>query len=135
MRNNTEVSSLLTVASDSIKKHYVENRHHVACALSANNRQYIAYHLDTEGGLDICAESVALSNALADGNSDAQALVTVAWTGDKDIEPWVITPCGNCRQILAEYAPNLVIALDDSLKRFSLASELLPEPYVKRKTS
>lgn len=126
-----DVSDLLNTAISYIKDKYVANRHHVVCALVANGKTYMASHLDTVGGLDVCAEPIALSNAMADGNEDFEMLVTVAWDGNSDSTPWVITPCGNCRQVLNEYTPTLKVVIDDTLK-FTLVRDLLPYPYVKR---
>lgn len=123
---------LLNIAIDYIKDRYVENRHHVVCALIASDHIYMASHLDTVGGLDICAEPIALSNALAEGHENFEMLVTVAWNGNEDTKPWVITPCGNCRQILSEYAPELQVIVDDIDLKTVSAHDLLPHPYVKR---
>ncbi|MFN2099687.1 cytidine deaminase [Altererythrobacter sp. MF3-039] len=54
-------------------------------------------------GLALCAETVAVANAMADGRRGG--LVAVAVTGPADKgggEP--ITPCGRCRQVLNELA-------------------------------
>jgi cytidine deaminase len=49
--------------------------------------------------LTCCAERVALFKALTEGKSDFVAMAIVA-----DL-PGGPTPCGACRQLLAEYAP------------------------------
>lgn len=49
-------------------------------------------------GLSLCAETVAAAKALADGARGG--LVAVAVTGKAD----TLTPCGRCRQVLAELA-------------------------------
>lgn len=48
-------------------------------------------------GLTICAERVAIANAIAAGSRDLQAIVVVA---DTDIP---VSPCGACRQVMAEF--------------------------------
>lgn len=42
----------------------------------------------------------------------------------------VIPPCGNCRQLLCDYAPRcgVILCVDGALKRVP-AQELLPYPY------
>lgn len=55
-------------------------------------------------GLTICAERVALTSAIAAGFRDFEELVIVADTDDP------ISPCGACRQVLAEFAPDLMVA-------------------------
>jgi len=75
-------------------------------------------------GLTICAERVALGTALERGFSKFQTLALVA----DSREP--VVPCGACRQVLAEFSPNLQVVsstLHGKTEEFSL-SELLPSP-------
>jgi len=74
--------------------------------------------------LTLCAEQVALGAAVASGATDFVAIVVVA-----DSEHPVM-PCGGCRQLLAEFAPDLEVisvTLRDLSETHSL-SELLPRP-------
>ena len=78
-------------------------------------------------GLTCCAERVALFKALTDGARDFQAVAVVARSPDGP------TPCGACRQLLAEYAPAAVVWVADSdrlsiVREFSVR-ELLPEAF------
>jgi len=50
-------------------------------------------------GLSLCAETLAVSRAMADGRRGG--LVAVAVVGDGDAP---VTPCGRCRQVLHELA-------------------------------
>lgn len=75
-------------------------------------------------GLTMCAERVAVGAAIASGASDFQLL---ALTSDS-IMP--VVPCGACRQVLAEFAPNLRIVsttLGGTSEKFDLGT-LLPSP-------
>jgi len=80
-------------------------------------------------GLTCCAERVVLFKALTEGKRDFAAVAVVARvTGGA-------MPCGACRQLLAEYAPEARVFVADSraLKRvreFSI-SGLLPSAFVK----
>ncbi len=56
-------------------------------------------------GLSICAERVALFRAVADG-SRRFAAIAIATAADE-----LTPPCGACRQVLYEFAPDLVILL------------------------
>jgi cytidine deaminase len=75
-------------------------------------------------GLTICAERVAIGNAIVAGERDFVALAVVA----DSAEP--IVPCGACRQFLAEFAPNLIIvsATVSGQRKMENLSRLLPEP-------
>ncbi len=52
-------------------------------------------------GLSLCAETVAVSQAMAEGRRGG--LIAVAVTGPEN-NPEPITPCGRCRQVLNEVA-------------------------------
>jgi cytidine deaminase len=59
-------------------------------------------------GLTCCAERVALFNALTSGRKKFIAVAVVARA------PGGPMPCGACRQLLAEYAPDAVVLVADS---------------------
>lgn len=54
-------------------------------------------------GLTICAERSAVVAAVTQGHRDFQAIAIVA---DTDVP---ISPCGACRQFLAEFSPRLTV--------------------------
>lgn len=73
-------------------------------------------------GLTMCAERVAIGCALQSGATKLSQLAIVA----DSAEP--VVPCGACRQVLAEFNPNLLIlssTLTGSTQQFELSS-LLP---------
>lgn len=73
-------------------------------------------------GLTMCAERVAIGTAVAAGKRGFQGIAIAADTDE------VISPCGACRQVLAEFNPSLKILsanLSGIVQEFSLA-ELLP---------
>lgn len=78
-------------------------------------------------GLTCCAERVALFHALSSGEREFVAVAVVARA------PGGVTPCGACRQLLAEYAPGAVVCVADSrdlrrVRRFTV-KELMPEAF------
>ena len=78
-------------------------------------------------GLTCCAERVALFKALTDGAKDFVAVAVVArCTGGP-------MPCGACRQLLAEYAPDATVFVTDSgdlktIREFTVRG-LLPSAF------
>ncbi len=73
-------------------------------------------------GLTMCAERVAVGAAIAAGRRDFQCIAIVADTDE------VISPCGACRQVLAEFHPGLAIVsanLSGKSQEFFL-EQLLP---------
>jgi cytidine deaminase len=73
-------------------------------------------------GLTICAERAAVFAAIQAGERDFEAIAIVADT----TEP--ISPCGACRQVLAEFSPSMTVmsqGREGTVFSASL-SELLP---------
>ena len=80
-------------------------------------------------GLGLCAETVAVSKAMADGVRGGLEVVAVTGPGN---EP--ITPCGRCRQVLNELAqlggtdPRVLCVGPDEVRELRL-SDLLPHAF------
>lgn len=71
-----------------------------------------------------CAEQIAIGNAITNGERDFITIVAVKGENGDEILP----PCGNCRQMLCDYAPNCEVILPNKSK--VLASELIPFAYI-----
>jgi len=98
--------------------------YNIGAALLCQNDQIVSgCNIENKSyGLTICAERVALFNAISSGLTP----VTMAITGKLD-DKWV-TPCGSCRQVIAEFMkPNDIIILDGIGMR--TVSQLLPEAF------
>ena len=82
-------------------------------------------------GLTICAERTAVFSAVADGEQKYARLAIASAGG--------VSPCGACRQVLAEFAPQLPILLVDALRPDQIAevnlTDLLPGRFVFEKKS
>lgn len=76
--------------------------------------------------LSFCAERAALINALVEGENAFKAIAIVS------SEEEYCFPCGACRQMISEFAPDVEIYLasEKGIKQFSL-SELLPHRFIK----
>lgn len=78
-------------------------------------------------GSTTCAERAAIAAAVAAGYRD---IVAIAVVGDSEA-PTV--PCGNCRQVLAEFNPEMRVIMggkSDDVMVMTL-DELLPEAFVR----
>jgi cytidine deaminase len=102
----------------------------VGAALLARNGEVItgANVESASYGLTCCAERVALFQALTSGRTDLVAIAVVA------AAPAGPMPCGACRQLLAEYAPEAVVWVADAralgaIREFRV-QELLPQAFV-----
>lgn len=82
-------------------------------------------------GLTVCAERNALFGALARGAKAFRRLAVVS----ERVKP--ILPCGACRQVLLEYAPDLVIVVEgpDGRAEEIPLRDLLPRPFTRLEPS
>jgi cytidine deaminase len=82
-------------------------------------------------GLTICAERNAVFQAVAEGKKRFRA---IAISSDA---AGFITPCGACRQVLAEFAPRLEIILTNKAgkKKVTSLDKLFPIPPDLKKLS
>jgi cytidine deaminase len=73
-------------------------------------------------GLTICAERAAVFAAVAAGEKEFEAIAVVA----DSAQP--VTPCGACRQVLAEFSRDMVICSENlqGARYESTIAELLP---------
>ncbi len=96
-----------------------------AALLTASGHRFAGCNVENASfSLTICAERVAASTAVASGQRD--------WIAIAIVSPGGVTPCGACRQYLAEFGQDLLILCVDvqtqSVKRFQL-SKLLPHAF------
>jgi len=125
---------LVQSARDAIAKLYKENRHHIGAALrTKGGRVYTGVHLDTYvGRASVCAEAVALGRALAEGETEIEAIVSVRHPrpAEPDRTIRIVSPCGICREMLADFAKNCrVVVPGDSGAVAVAVDELLPRKY------
>jgi cytidine deaminase len=100
---------------------------HVGAALlSASGNVYTGCNLENYSlSLSICAERVALYKALSEGERGFIKIAVVS--DDSDLCP----PCGACRQVLFEFAPEIQVIMkdiDNDIKTIKI-EELLPYPF------
>jgi cytidine deaminase len=98
-----------------------------AALLTACGRVFQGVNVENASfGLTICAERVAASAAVAAGETKFTAIAVVSRGG--------VSPCGACRQFLAEFAPNLEIVMVDSQKptetHHATLDQLLPGRFL-----
>ena len=77
-------------------------------------------------GLTVCAERIAAFAAVMAGDKEFESIAIVI---DDDRLP---SPCGACRQVLAEFSPNMrvVLATTGGQRKATSLAELLPEPFL-----
>lgn len=93
-----------------------------AALLTGNSEIFTGCNIESSSyGLTICAERVALTKALSEGRDNFKAIAIYAKDGA------FCPPCGACRQLLYDYAPDIDIVLSDGkINKIIKLKELLP---------
>ena len=126
--------ALIEAARALIQGRYVENRHHIAAALrTRSGKIHTGLHLDTYvGRASVCAEAVAVGTAMAAGDRDIVCIVSVRHPRPREANQTiqVVSPCGICREMLTDFAPecHVIVPKDGGLVRLA-PIELLPNKY------
>jgi len=77
-----------------------------AALLTREGRVYTGCNVENPSlSLSVCAERVALLKALSEGEREFAAIAVYADGMD------CCTPCGSCRQMLFEFAPEIVVVM------------------------
>lgn len=78
-------------------------------------------------GLTVCAERCAVFAAVASGETKDWDAIAIVIDDDK-----LPSPCGACRQVLAEFSPELriVLATTGGLRKATTLRELLPDAFL-----
>ncbi len=119
-------SKLLESAIDARERAYAPySRFAVGAALiTAEGDVFTGANIENASyGLSMCAERVALYNAVTHG---AQRFEAIAVTGPDGV---VAMPCGACRQVLHEFGPLSVVFPDTGGVRVLPLAELLPHAF------
>jgi cytidine deaminase len=121
-----EICTLLAAASAAREAAYAPYSHFpVGAALLAPGGQVFAgCNVENASfGLTICAERNALAGAVAHGVRQFLAVAVMTDNG--------VAPCGACRQVLAEFNPNMTVIVADTAgrQRIYTLSDLLPAAF------
>jgi cytidine deaminase len=110
-----------------IKRNYAEPRHTVGAAvLCASGKIYTGVNIES-CGYGPCAEPIAIGAAISQGEREIVGIVGVVARGNSFT---VESPCGNCRQLLFDYAPDCMVIIphDDRVVKVR-ARELIPDAF------
>lgn len=124
-----DANVLLDAARKSLERAYAPySRFKVAAAvLDDQGRVYTGVNVENLSyGLSICAERAAIFAAVAAGARRITAVAVTSSAAER------LSPCGACRQVIAEFAaPEVPVFCDapDAPRRWSVG-ELLPDGFV-----
>lgn len=97
-----------------------------AAARTGSGRIYLGCNVENASyGLSVCAERVAVFNAVAGGERE---IVELAVAADSDPPT---RPCGACRQVLFEFAPTAKMIMVGAAGSIAAADmgDLFPQPF------
>ena len=133
MKLNEQDKQLIALATDLVKANsdmYSNLSMHVGCVIQAKSGKiYKGVNIKTSHS--ICAEQVAMGQAMACGEREFDTIVAVKMNNDGSTR--VVSPCGVCRYMFDKlHIDNMLVIVEDIKSGKILkvkASELLPYPY------
>jgi cytidine deaminase len=95
-----------------------------AALLGRSGQVYTGCNVENAAyGPSICAERSAIFKAVSEGERDFEAIAIVTENG--------VSPCGTCRQVMLEFAPNMTVIIADihGNTRLATVRVLLPDGF------
>ena len=119
---------LIRLALEVLAKNFDDGiyNHTVGCAIRCKNGK-IYTGVNCDGIHGSCAEYITMGIAISAGEREFDTIVAVY---EKHLN-CVIPPCGNCRQMLLEYAQDIKVIVNDENGNLIkvAANDLLPFPW------
>jgi cytidine deaminase len=126
--------ALIEAASEAIRKRYRYDWQEVGAALRLRSgKVFTGVSLDAYlGRMAVCAEAVALGQAVTQGENNIETIVAVRHP--KPGEPGkiaVVSPCGICRELIHDYDAKARVIVPDNGRAPKVVTigELLPNKY------
>lgn len=122
----------LEIARLALQKAYVPYSHFPvgACLVASDGQTYQGVNIENASfGLTNCAERTAFFKAVSDNQRTFKCLVIAAHT------PEPISPCGACRQVMAEFCePDMPVILlgDHQTQKTTTVGQLLPYMFTNK---
>lgn len=95
-----------------------------AALLTRSGKIYTGCNVENASfGLTVCAERVAIWKAVSEGETEFEALAVVTNIAG--------SPCGACRQVMVEFAPDMPVVLADlsGIDTITSVDTLLPHAF------
>jgi len=127
MNRTEERQTLIDLANEARSRAYAPySKYRVGAALRTKSGR-IFTGVNVENAVypqTMCAERVAIFKAVSEGETEFEMIAVATENGG--------TPCGGCRQVMAEFGLDTLVLIADSggkLKRETTVSELLPQAF------
>ncbi len=107
------------------------SHYYVGCALhTKNGKIYSGCNIENHGLQSICAERVAFTKAISEGEKDFDYIVVCGGSKLNSLENCL--PCGYCRQFMSEFVSEdfkiYAVCDDESIKEYTI-KDLLPHSF------
>lgn len=128
---NQEWQSLIDLANEARRRAYAPySKYRVGAALrTKSGRIFTGVNIENAAyPTSMCAERTAVFKAVSEGERDFELIAVVTDNGG--------SPCGGCRQVLAEFGLDTVVLIADGKGRLvkqTSVGELLPEAFTPQK--
>ena len=101
---------LIKTALKTLEKNFDDGiyNHTVGCAIRCKNGK-IYTGVNCDGIHGSCAEYITIGIAISAGEREFDTIVAV----HEKAPNCVFSPCGNCRQMMFEYCPDIMVILND----------------------
>jgi cytidine deaminase len=122
-----ERQSLIDLANEARRRAYVPySKYPVGAALrTKSGRLYTGVNVENAAyPQTMCAERVAIFKAVSEGETEFEVIAVVTNNGG--------SPCGGCRQVMAEFGLDTIILIADGdgrLQKVLTVAELLPDAF------
>lgn len=122
----TQWKPLIAEAIEAAKRAYIPYSNYPvgAALLTTDGKIYRGCNVENAAyGCTICAERTAILKAVSEGDREFEAIAVVTNNGG--------SPCGPCRQVMREFAPNLTVIIADiqGNARVCTLTDLLPDSF------
>jgi len=128
-----DYKQLIELANEARRRAYVPYSHYAVGAALRTKTGRVFTGVNIENAAypqTMCAERVAIFKAISEGEREIEVISVVTETGG--------SPCGGCRQVLAEFGLDTVVLIADGkgkLIQKTTVAELLPGAFTSAKLS
>lgn len=107
------------------------SKYYVGCALMCKSGKiYSGCNIENDGIQSICAERVAFTKAISEGERDFEYIVVCGGNSLDSLDDCL--PCGYCRQFMSEFVDKdfkiYALSSNDEITEYSI-SDLLPNNF------
>lgn len=127
-----ELDNAISIAKLARQNSYApHSKYFVGAALKGKSGKiYSGCNIENDGIMSICAERVAFTKAISEGEKEFEYIVICGGSSLNSLEN--CTPCGYCRQFMSEFVDNnfkiYLLSSNNKISEYTIA-DLLPHNF------